>query len=102
MNRLVEISGFKASEEKAALLEFIRNCKDPEVLRYKKILTENVPYRLQAPFLDLKTNDWNVGKKQLNSQMVEGRLYAPDLTREEFSGRLSEIVLPALCGGCGD
>ena len=34
-----------------------------------------------------------VKKKHLNSQMVEGRLYAPDLTREEFSGRLSEIVL---------
>ena len=65
MNRLVEISGFKASEEKAVLLAYIRNCKDPEVLRYKKILTENVPYRLQAPFLDLRTNEWNVGKKQL-------------------------------------
>ena len=65
VNRLVEISGFKASEDKAVLLEYIRNCRDPEVLRYKKILTTNVPYRLQAPFLDLKTDDWNVGKKQL-------------------------------------
>ena len=65
VNRLVEISGFKASEEKAVLLKYIRNCQDPEVLRYKKILTTNVPYRLQAPFLDLKTDDWNVGKKQL-------------------------------------
>ena len=35
------------------------------MLRYKKILTTNVPYRLQAPFLDLKKDDWNVGKKQL-------------------------------------
>ena len=52
VNRLVEISGFKASEDKAVLLEYIRNCQDPEVLRYKKILTTNVPYRLQAPFLD--------------------------------------------------
>ena len=65
VNRLVAISEFKASEEKSVLLAYIRNCKDPEVLRYKKILTENVPYRLQAPFLDLKTNDWNVGRKQL-------------------------------------
>ena len=65
VNRLVEISGFKASEDKAVLLEYIRNCRDPEVLRYKKILTTNVPYRLQAPFLDLMTDDWNVGKKQL-------------------------------------
>ena len=65
VNRLVEISGFKASEDKAVLLEYIRNCQDPEVLRYKKILTTNVPYRLQAPFLDWKTDDWNVGKRQL-------------------------------------
>ncbi len=65
VNRLVEISGFKASEDKAVLLGYIRDCRDPEVLRYKKILTDNVPYRLQAPFLDLKTNDWNVGKRQL-------------------------------------
>ncbi len=47
------------------LLEYIRNCQDPKVLRYKKILTTNVPYRLQAPFLDLKTDDWNVGKRRL-------------------------------------
>ncbi len=65
VNRLVELSGFKPSEEKTILLEYIRNCQDPKVLQYKKKLTENVPYRLQAPFLDLKTNDWNVGKQQL-------------------------------------
>ncbi len=35
-----------------------------------------------------------VKKKHLNSQMVEGRLYAPNLSKEEFGGRLSEIVLP--------
>ena len=65
VNRLVEISGFKASEDKAVLLEYIRNCRDPEVLRYKKILTTNVPYRLQAPFLGWKTDDWKLGTKQL-------------------------------------
>ena len=26
--------------------------------------------------------------------MVEGRLYAPDLSKDEFGNRLSEIVLP--------
>ena len=65
VNRLVEISGFKASEEKVKLLSYIRNCQDREVLRYKRILTENVPYRLQAPFMDLKTDDWKAGKKEL-------------------------------------
>ena len=65
VNRLVEISGFKASENKSVLLEYIRNCRDAEVRRYKSKLIDNVPYRLQAPFLDLKTADWNVPKPQL-------------------------------------
>ena len=65
VNRLVEISGFKPSEDKAVLLEYIRNCQDPEVLRYKKVLTYNVPYRLQAPFMDLKTDDWKVKTDKL-------------------------------------
>ncbi len=64
VNRLVEISGFKSSEEKPILLEYIRNCRDQELLRYKKILTDNVPYRLQSPFLGWKTDDWKVSKKQ--------------------------------------
>ena len=57
VDRLVEISGFRPSEDKTVLLEYIRNCQDPEVLRYKRTLTENVPYRLQAPFLDFSTAD---------------------------------------------
>ena len=65
VNRLVAISGLKASDKKEKVLEYIENCKDPEVLRYKMILTTNVPYRLQSPFLDWKTDDWNVGKKRL-------------------------------------
>ena len=71
VNRLVEISGFRASEDKTVLLEYIRECNDPEVIRYKKILTENVPYRLQAPFMNLKTSDWNVGKRQLIERINE-------------------------------
>ena len=35
-----------------------------------------------------------IKKKHLNSSQVEGRLYAPNLSSDEFSGRLSEIVLP--------
>ena len=65
VNRLAEISGLKPSEDKQVLLQYIRDCSDAEVMRYKNILTTNVPYRLQAPFLDLKTDDWNVGKKVL-------------------------------------
>ena len=34
-----------------------------------------------------------IKKKHLNSPLVEGRLYALDLSREEFGDRLPEIVL---------
>ncbi|MCR5033069.1 MAG: HNH endonuclease [Lachnospiraceae bacterium] len=33
-------------------------------------------------------------RKHLNSPLVEGRLYGPGLSREEFTGRLEEVVSP--------
>ncbi len=91
VNRLVEISGFKASEDKTILLEYVRNCSDPEVMRYKKILTTNVPYRLQSPFLDLKTDDWNVGKRQLIDRI---NAFAPRLIYKfgELEGLKTRIL----------
>ena len=65
VNRVAQISGMKASEDKTRVLQYIKECRDPEVMRYKNILTTNVPYRLQAPSLDFKTDDWNIGKKSL-------------------------------------
>ena len=100
VNRLVEISGFKASEEKAVVLKYIRNCQDPEVLRYKKILTMNVPYRLQAPFLGFKTDDWKVGDKQLIERIntYQRLIYKFDRldglnTRIHFDEKWSEYIV---------
>ena len=100
VNRLVEISGFKASEEKPVLLDYIRNCRDPEVLRYKNTLTQNVPYRLQSPFLDWKTDDWKVSKKkQIERINTYSRLIykfdQPDglNTRIHFDERWSEYIV---------
>ena len=61
------ISGLKASEERNKILEFLSTCEDKEINKMKRVLTYNVPYRLQAPFLEKvkgKT-EWNVSEKKL-------------------------------------
>ena len=60
------ISGLKSNEKKENILNYLKNSNDPELIRQKRILTLNVPYRLQAPFMPLfKGNDWNAGTKEL-------------------------------------
>lgn len=70
VKRVQNISGMKSSEKKEVLLDFLHTCTDKEVRRIKRILIENVPYRLQAPFLeDLKGKSWDVPKKDLISRI---------------------------------
>lgn len=70
VKRVQNISGMKPSEKKEVLLDFLHTCTDKEVRRIKRILIENVPYRLQAPFLeDLKGKSWEVPKKDLISRI---------------------------------
>lgn len=53
-------TGIKPSEKKSVILSCLENCSDKFVVRLKKVLTENVPYRLLAPFLpDLKSCDFD-------------------------------------------
>lgn len=49
--RLSEISDLKPSESKEKILQYLSECKDPVVLKHKSMLTNMVPYRLHAPFL---------------------------------------------------
>ena len=51
-------------------------------------------YQLMWKYDRIRKEFEKVKRKHLNSPIVEGRLYAPGLTGEEFGGRLSEIVLP--------
>ena len=46
-----ETTGMKPAEDKQTILKFLRECNDREIIRYKKILIDNVPYRLQAPLM---------------------------------------------------
>lgn len=51
----------KPSEKKENILKYLEHCDDREVIRHKRTLTLNVPYRLQAPFMDqVKGRAWDV------------------------------------------
>ncbi len=62
---------------------------------FKKLAEiEYLSYQLMWQYEGIRKEFEKVKKKHLNSQMVEERLYAPELSRTEFGNRLSEIVLP--------
>lgn len=71
---LHQISGLKSSEKKENIINYLKNCKDREVARRKRILTKNVPYRIQAPFMDkIKGKEWNVSENALISRINQER-----------------------------
>ena len=66
VNYISQISGMKTSEKKSVILDYLRRCEDKEVMRMKRILILNVPYRLQAPFMhSLKGKEWDVSSHRL-------------------------------------
>lgn len=55
------IKSFLPSERKEKIIHFLENSDDKQLLRYKKELIKNVPYRIQSPFLDeikIDKNTW--------------------------------------------
>ena len=53
-------SKLKSNEKKNKVIQTLKKSRDKELIKMKKTLTLNVPYRLQAPFLDdVKGNVWN-------------------------------------------
>ncbi len=54
------------SVKKQEILQWLRDCNDQIVIKYKRDLTLNVPYRLQAPFFSgFRTDSWNCGTREL-------------------------------------
>lgn len=71
---LQQISQIKSSEKKDNILAYLRACKDKDVLRQKRILTKNVPYRIQAPFMNaVKGKEWNVSEGELIAKINRER-----------------------------
>lgn len=58
------------SEKREKILEFLRTTEDKNILKYKRDLTLNVPYRLQVPFyedIDIDRKTWYGPKASLTS-----------------------------------
>ncbi len=69
-----EISGMKSSEKREVILAYLKDCKDKEITRRKRTLTLNVPYRLQAPFMEnVRGKGWDVSEKNLAMQINQER-----------------------------
>lgn len=70
VHRLSEISHMKSSEKKEVILEYLADCDDKEVTAMKRTLSQNVPYRLQAPFMEsMKGKEWNRSEKNLAARI---------------------------------
>lgn len=66
VNYIRQISGMKPLEKKSVILDYLSECEDKKVVRMKRVLILNVPYRLQAPFMhSLKGKEWDVSAQRL-------------------------------------
>lgn len=78
-----------ASEKKETILQMLKESTDPKLRSFKRTLSLNVPYRLQAPFfVDMK---WNLKKPELIARIngSKGLIY----TFEMYDGLNTRIVV---------
>ena len=65
VSHIYQTTGILPSVKKQDILSWLKSCEDPLVFSYKRDLTLNVPYRLQAPFLENFNPDiWKRGNKE--------------------------------------
>ena len=68
--------GLKTSAKPGEILNYLENCDNDDVARYKSTLTLNVPYRFQAPFMpDFRGKSWGrtsdvITRVNLDSNMI--------------------------------
>lgn len=63
-------SGLKASASRNEILSYLGTSGDKELAAYKRKLIQNVPYRLQSPFLeDFRGKAWSVPVKALAEEL---------------------------------
>ena len=66
VNYIYKTTGILPLVKRQEILQWLKQCEDPQVIKYKRDLTLNVPYRLQAPFFEgFDTDAWNCGTKAL-------------------------------------
>ena len=84
--------GLKSSAKTSEILDALKDSLDRELIKRKQILTYNVPYRLQAPFLHgIKGSSWDGTKANLAERINshDGLLYRFEL----IAGLDSVIVI---------
>ena len=70
VNYIAETTNMLPSVKKKVILDWLKECKDPVVNGFKRNLTLNVPFRLQAPFFeDFGAAEWNSGPKKLSEKI---------------------------------
>ena len=81
----------KSCEKKSVIIDFLKKTEDKEIINKKRILTRNVPYRIQSPFMkNLKGKEWNVGVDLCGRKLLE----SVQTVLEDFS--YQHYVLPKL------
>ena len=74
VHRLSEISHMRSCEKKEVILEYLAACEDKEVMTMKRTLSQNVPYRLQGPFMEsMKGKEWKRSGKDLAARINQER-----------------------------
>ena len=91
-----QISALKPSEKKSVILDYLRKCEDKEVMRMKRILILNVPYRLQAPFMhSMKGKELNVPSQKLIERINQEKRLLYYFTA--FDGLQTGIIIQPEC-----
>lgn len=74
---LHEISGIMPAEKEDKIIAFLESCEDRKFIQLKKRLCQNVPYRLQAPFMsDITQTIWKRQSATIDFiNMQDGMIY---------------------------
>ena len=84
----------KSSDKEEAIIDFLSKTTNQEILRKKRTLTYNVPYRLQAPFLtDLKGKAWDVPASVLAQRINQEKRLIYYFT--SINGLSTKIIIEA-------
>lgn len=70
VNYISTVTDLLPNVKQQEILDWLKESKDPTVTKLKRDLTLNVPFRLQAPFLDGFSSDtWNCGSRELSERI---------------------------------
>ena len=82
----------KSSEKDSVIIDYLASTDEKDILSKKRILTYNVPYRLQAPFLpEIKGRGWNMPAADLALKINQNNQIIYHF--EQYSGLSTQIII---------